>query len=41
VKPVQLTIRKMLRKKGEKWRGWTNLGYNKYIHGNVTMKLPV
>jgi hypothetical protein len=40
-KPVEITMRRELRQKGEKYRGWTNSGYNTYIHGNVTVKLPV
>jgi hypothetical protein len=37
-KSFEITIRWGLRQKGEKWRGWTNSGYNTYINGNVTRK---
>jgi hypothetical protein len=36
-KLVEITIGRRLRKKGEKWRKWINLGYNIYAHGNVTL----
>jgi hypothetical protein len=35
-KPSEITVRRGLRYKGEK-----ESSYNTYIHGNVTMKLPV
>jgi hypothetical protein len=28
-------------KKGEKWSGWTSSAYSTYIHGNISMKLPL
>jgi hypothetical protein len=31
-KPVEIIIRRELRKKEEKWRRRTNLGYNVYIY---------
>jgi hypothetical protein len=40
-KPVEITIRRGLRYKGEKSRGWTNSGYNTYIYENITMKHPI
>jgi hypothetical protein len=40
-KLLEITIKRSLWLKGEKWRELTNLNYNTYIHGNVTTKLPV
>jgi hypothetical protein len=31
IKPVEITIKRELRKKGEKWRELNNSGYNTYI----------
>jgi hypothetical protein len=40
-KPVELTIRRVLMLKEEKWRERANSRYNTYIHGNIIMKLPM
>jgi hypothetical protein len=38
---VEITIRRGLKEKGEKWRVCINSGYNTFIHGNVIMKLCI
>jgi hypothetical protein len=41
LKPGEVNIKRGLRKKREKWRGWTNSGYSTHIHGSVIIKLSV
>jgi hypothetical protein len=38
---VEITIRRGLRLKGEKYRARTNSCYKTHIHGNVTIKLCI
>jgi hypothetical protein len=33
--------KKRTKVKRRKYRGWTNLGYDMYIHGNSSIKFPV
>jgi hypothetical protein len=40
-KLVEITIRRGLREKGDKWRDWNNLVYSTYIYMEMSMKLPV